>query len=129
MSYLNHNAFLFHGIHIQSPILYSVKSVYFIAYEYICSGLPQTILSMENISVVSVIILFIIVILIIVKTIHFFSCVNRKKFRYWIYFNHSAIIASRSEQSKKTKRIQNVLSILLVITMLFEVLSIIINKS
>jgi hypothetical protein len=86
-------------------------------------------LHMNNISFLQAILILIPIAVIIGKTIHFFRCVNRKKFKYWLYFGHSSIVNSSSNQSKKTKQIQNLLSLLLLIIVLIELLIILIAKS
>ncbi len=84
---------------------------------------------MENISFVQAILILIPVIIISGKTIHFFMCAHRKKFKYWLYFGHTSIVNSSSKQSKKTKQIQNFLSVLLLVILLIELLIVIISKS
>jgi hypothetical protein len=84
---------------------------------------------MKDIPLIPATFALILFVIFIVKTIHFFVCVNRKKFRYWLYFNHSSIVNSSSRQSKKTKQVQNFLSVLLLIFFLLALLVIITGKT
>ena len=82
---------------------------------------------MQIISVIAVIIALILAIIIVAKTIHFFVCTNRKKLKYWLYFTRSSIVNSSSEQSRKTKQVQNVFSVIVLCLVVLQLIVLMID--
>jgi hypothetical protein len=61
------------------------------------------------------------------KTVHFVARIKRKKLFYWFYFDSDSIVNSRSLQSAKAKKLQNIFSVLLFIFVLVTALVALLN--
>lgn len=67
-------------------------------------------------------------ILAIIKTAHFYKCVHHKNFGHWFYFDRYSIVNSANEKSRKTKKIQNLLSVIVLIAFTILLIVLFMNR-
>jgi len=83
---------------------------------------------MEVVSIIELIVLILAGLILIIKSIHFYTSINRKKLKYWFYFDRLNIANSRNEQSRRAKNIQNVFSILLAVFLFVTLVMALMNR-